>query len=199
MRAPLVLGWRASVATGRTSRRPVNHGSLALGKLFITRSGSKRRLGPAVAGRDVAAIEAARRLHISFHIQTRGRKIGVYEPVPCYNVLVNGTLSWRHMIQLLTLLQLKICLAMALAQSVRWSFQTWREHRVLDQIEPIRNQTILDDLKMASAVAIAAAVMVPAILVYAFFSWVIRSISNWSVRAHSPVHVTGVRRLHFHD
>ena len=101
--------------------------------------------------------------------------------------------------QLLTLLQIKVFVAMALAQSVRWFFQIWRDHRVLDQIEPIRSHPVLDDLKMASAVTIAAAVMIPAILAYAFLSWVIRNLSEWSFRWHPPVDVPGVRRPHFFD
>ena len=78
--------------------------------------------------------------------------------------------------QLVTLLPTKVLMAMALAQSMRWSFQNWRDHRVLDQIGPIPGQTVIDNLKMASAVIIAAAVMIPAILAYAFIAWLIRTL-----------------------
>ena len=44
----------------------------------------------------------------------------------------------------------------------------------MDQIEPILGHSFVDDVKMASAVAIAAAVMIPAILAFAFVSWLIR-------------------------
>ena len=106
---------------------------------------------------------------------------GAFGPIPCYRVLVNGTLSRRRLMHLITLLPLKILVAMALAQSLRRSFQIWRDSRVLDQIEPSPGQTFIDDVKMASAVTIAAAIMIPAILAYAFVSWIFRSLSRWPV------------------
>ena len=136
-----------------------------------------------MAGADAAGSPGRRVTRSSGH---RGRherqKAGAYEPVLCYNVLVNGTLSWRRTMQLVTLLPTKVLMAMALAQSVRWSLQNWREHRVLDQFEPIPGQTVIDNLKMASAVIIAAAVMIPAILAYAFIAWLIRTLSSSSGR-----------------
>ena len=77
--------------------------------------------------------------------------------------------------QLVTLLPLKVSLAVALAQSVRWSLHVRRDHGVLDQIETVPVRRLMDDLKMASAITIAAAVMVPAILAYAFVSWLFRT------------------------
>ena len=53
---------------------------------------------------------------------------------------------------------------------------------MLDQIGPIPGQTVIDNLKMASAVTIAAAVMIPAILAYAFIAWLIRTLSSSSGR-----------------
>ena len=101
--------------------------------------------------------------------------------------------------QLVTLLPIKVLVAMALAHSVRWSFQTWRDHRLLDQIEPILGQTILDDLKMASAVVIAAAVMIPAILAYAFVAWLIRSLSRTPALGKSRVRLADTRHPHVFD
>ena len=58
---------------------------------------------------------------------------------------------------------------------------------MLDQIEPVPGQTIVDNLKMASAVTIAAAVMIPAILAYAFVAWLIRNLSTSSGRRKALV------------
>ena len=127
------------------------------------------------------------------------QKAGAYGPVLCYNVLVNGTLSWRQSMQLVTLLPIKVLMAMALAHSVRLSFQSWRDHRVLDHIEPIPGQTVIDNLKMALAVAIAAAVMIPAILAYAFTAWLIRGLSDSSLRKRKYVGAPVVRRPHLFD
>lgn len=101
--------------------------------------------------------------------------------------------------QLVTLLPVKVLLAMALAQSVRSSFQNWRDNGVLDQIEPVAGQTILDDLKMASAVTIAAAVMIPAILAYAFVAWVLRTLTSGPFRARPRVRLPNVRRPQYYD
>ena len=101
--------------------------------------------------------------------------------------------------QLVTLLPIKVLLAMALAQSVRWSFQNWRDDGVLDHIEPVAGQTILDDLKMASAVTIAAAVMIPAILAYAFAAWVLRTLTSVPFRAKPLVRSPNMRRPQYHD
>ena len=101
--------------------------------------------------------------------------------------------------QLVTLLPLKVFVAMALAQLVRWSFQNWRDHRVLDHIEPIPGQTTLDNLKMAFAVTIAAAVMIPAILAYAFIAWLIRSLSSSPLRGTPIGRVPVGRHPHLFD
>ena len=101
--------------------------------------------------------------------------------------------------QLVTLLPTEVLMAMALAQSMRCSLQNWRDHRVLDQIEPIPGQRIIDNLKMASAVTIAAAVMIPAILTYAFVAWVIRSLSSSSVGGKLLVGTPLGRRPHVFD
>ena len=95
-----------------------------------------------------------------------------------------------------TLLPINVLVAMALAQSLRSSFQTWRDERVLHQNEPVLGQAFVDDLKMASAVTIAAAVMIPAILVYAFGSWLIRSMSRWTLRTRFSVKTQGVAGSH---
>ena len=63
---------------------------------------------------------------------------------------------------------------------------------MLDQIEPVPGQAFIDDLKMASAVTIAAAVMIPAILVYAFASWLMRSLSRWLVPTKPIAKTQGV-------
>ena len=93
--------------------------------------------------------------------------------------------------QLVTLLPLNVLLAVALAQSVRWSLQFWRDNGVLHQIEALPARRLMDDLKMASAVTLAAVVMIPAILTYAFVSWLFRtSLLNLVLRGKPSVDVT---------
>ena len=70
---------------------------------------------------------------------------------------------------------------------------------MLDHFEPIPGQTIIDNLKMASAVTIAAAVMIPAILAYAFITWLIRSLSSSPGRGKLIVGAPVGRRPHVFD
>ena len=108
-------------------------------------------------------------------------------PISCYKVLVNKPLSRLSLMHFIVLLPIKILVAMALAQSMRRSFHIRKAPRVMDQIGSISEPTFIDDLKMASAVTIAAAVMIPALLVFAFLSWLSRSLLRWAVLVDNVV------------
>ncbi len=64
---------------------------------------------------------------------------------------------------------------------------------MLDQIEPFPGRRLMDDVKMASAVTIAAAVLIPAILAYAFIAWLFRTSSIPLLRSKPAAKVESVR------